>query len=89
MAIVIACMLWLWVLRGFESPEKLVLRRRRLDAAELADIPATLELLGKLPGVKEVAVVEAEQMAYMKVDKALYESESPLSVTHPAGSAGA
>ncbi len=73
-ALSVICVAWLVFLRGFVSPQKLFMRRHRLSAAELQQIPAVLEALRSRPGVAEVGFVEAEGVAYLKVDKAVYES---------------
>lgn len=75
-ALALMCALWLFALKGFVSPEKLFMRRYRLNAAELNDVASTLKSLEGLPGVAEVGFVEAEGVAYLKVDKAVYVAPS-------------
>jgi len=78
-ALAVMCALWLISLKGFTSPEKLFMRRYRLNATELSHLPATLSALENLPGVADVGFVEAEGVAYLKVDKKIYVApESPL-----------
>jgi len=48
------------------------MRRYRLNEAERQDLSNTLGALKALPGVAEVGFVEAEGVAYLKVDKTLY-----------------
>ena len=71
-ALALVCALWLFFLKGFVSPEKLFMRRHRFSDAELAQKSETLEALKTRPGVAEVRFVEAEGVAYLKVDRALY-----------------
>ena len=72
-ALAVVCTLWLVFLKDFVSPEKLFMRRYRLSDAELRQIPETLDALKTKPGVAEVGFVEAEGVAYLKVDRALYD----------------
>ena len=72
-ALALVCALWLFFLRGFVSPEKLFMRRHRFSAAELQRIPETLEALKAKPGVAEVGFVEKEGVAYLKVDRAIFD----------------
>jgi len=68
------CLMWLLALRGFVSPRKLVMRRHRLSDHELGALAETFAALKARPGVAEVAIVQDEGMAYLKVDKARYEA---------------
>jgi len=72
-ALAAVCTLWLFFLKNFVSPEKLFMRRHRLTDAELQRIPETLEALKTRPGVAEVGFVEGEGVAYLKVDRALFD----------------
>jgi len=81
-ALAVVCLIWLFVLRGFVSPPKLVIRRHRLTANERGQISTTLAKLQALPGVAEVAFVEAEGLAYLKVDKSTYDPD----LSSPRGS---
>jgi len=73
-ALALACLAWLGLLRGFVNPPKLVMRRHRLSPSEMGAVTATLAALKARPGVAEVAIVQEECMAYLKVDKARYEA---------------
>lgn len=72
-ALAVVCALWLYFLKGFVSPEKLFMRRHRFSESELQRIPETLETLKARPGVAEVGFVEDEGVAYLKVDRAIFD----------------
>jgi len=72
-ALGVVCSLWLYFLKGFVSPEKLFMRRHRFSDSELQRIPETLEALKAKPGVAEVGFVEEEGVAYLKVDRAIFD----------------
>ncbi len=86
-ALGILCAVWLMLVKGFTSPEKLFMRRHRLSELERERLTDTLAALRARPGVAEVAFVEAEGVAYLKVNKALFDSHSEPAMTHTAGSA--
>jgi len=49
------------------------MRRHRFSDSELQRIPETLEALTARPGVAEVGFVEEEGVAYLKVDRAIFD----------------
>jgi len=68
------CLVWLGVMRGFASPKRLSTHRRRLSSAELAQGEGFIAELKQLPGVEEVVLSTEEGVAYMKVDKKLFQT---------------
>lgn len=72
-ALALVCAAWLYFLKGFVAPEKLFMRRHRFSENELQNVPSTLETLRARPGVAEVGFVEAEGVAYLKVNRALFD----------------
>jgi len=71
-----ACALWFALLFGFEAPRALVTKRRKLTKAEQLRGAQFVTELQDLPGVEEVFVSADEGVAYMKVDKHLFQQDS-------------
>lgn len=71
-----ACALWFVLLFRFEPPPALVTKRRKLTDAEQSRGAEFLTELQALPGVEEVFLSAEEGVAYMKVDKSLFQPDS-------------
>ena len=72
LALIGICVVWLLLIRGFKAPKLLSTHRRRLNAEEMQRSDAVLGQLRQMPGVEEVVLSPEESIAYMKVDKAVF-----------------
>lgn len=69
----IVCVLWLVVMFGFEPPKAWVTKRHKLSAEEQKQGATFVTKLQNLPGVEEVFLSPEEGVAYLKVDKQLFQ----------------
>ena len=69
----VLCVFWGALLLGFQPPRKMATHRRALSEQERSQTGTLLAELEALPGVEEVVIVLDEGVAYLKVDKALFE----------------
>ncbi len=70
------CLVWALALRGFVPPKKMATHRRTLSQEERDRGRGLLDELESIPGVEEVVIAVDEGVAYLKVDKARFESVS-------------
>lgn len=70
------CVLWAGTLLAFKPPRKMATHRRRLSADEQQRSERVMKELAQIPGVEEVVIRVDEGVAYLKVDKAVYEPMS-------------
>jgi len=73
-ALMFLIVVWAVVLAGFQAPPKTATRRLALTADQQASADAAVEELRQRPGVREVVMALDEGVAYLKVDKAVYEA---------------
>lgn len=70
------CALWALALLKFKPPKKMTTHRRALSADEQLRTEGVMRELSAIPGVEEVVIKLDEGVAYLKVDKALYQEVS-------------
>lgn len=70
------CALWALALLQFKPPKKMTTHRRALSADEQLRTEGVMRELSAIPGVEEVVIKLDEGVAYLKVDKALYQEVS-------------
>ena len=73
-AMAIVCAIWFIALYGFEPPRALTSHRRKLSAEEQERGAQMQDELASLPGVEEVYLSPEEGVAYMKVDKRVFQA---------------
>ncbi len=69
----LVCLLWLGCMRGFSAPRRLGSLRYRLGPSEGGNAEKIQAKLLDLPGVEEVLVSLDEGVAYLKVDRSVFE----------------
>lgn len=67
------CVIWMGTLISFRPPRKMATHRRTLSAEEQQRTDSVIDELMAIPGVEEVVIRLDEGVAYLKVDKALYQ----------------
>lgn len=67
------CVVWFIVLLGFAPPRKMATHRRALTDTEQQQSERVMQELSAIEGVEEVVIKVDEGVAYLKVDKALYQ----------------
>ncbi len=72
-ALAVVCVIWLFAVRGFQPPPRLASYRQRLTPSQLSDPTQTRGYLMNLPGVADALVSVDEGVAYMKIDKTLFQ----------------
>ena len=71
----VLCIVWGAILYGFRAPKKMMTHRRALSHEEKArSSNGLIAELQALPGVEEVVIAVDEGVAYLKVDKAVFQS---------------
>ncbi|MFK7997041.1 MAG: MFS transporter [Granulosicoccus sp.] len=69
----ILCIGWAAMLVNFQPPRKMTTHRRALSAEEQLRTEGVMQELSAIPGVEEVVIKVDEGVAYLKVDKSLYQ----------------
>lgn len=69
------CLVWGAFLLGFKAPRKMATHRRKLSVEEQSRPDEVLEKLQAIAGVEEVAIALHEGVAYLKVDKRLFQGK--------------
>lgn len=67
------CVIWMGTLISFRPPRKMATHRRTLSAEEQQRTDSIIDELMAISGVEEVVIRLDEGVAYLKVDKALYQ----------------
>jgi len=67
------CVIWMGTLISFRPPRKMATHRRTLSAEEQQRTDSVIDELMAISGVEEVVIRLDEGVAYLKVDKALYQ----------------
>jgi len=70
----VLCALWMLALVGFSAPRKLATHRHLLSEHERASPDGAIARLRALPGVEDVVVAINEGVAYMKVDRQVFDA---------------
>lgn len=70
------CVVWAVALWKFKPPKKMTTHRRALSADEQLRTDGVMRELSAIPGVEEVVIKLDEGVAYLKVDKALFQEAS-------------
>lgn len=69
----VLCVAWILLVAGFTAPRKLATHRHPLSERDRVVPDGVVARLGALPGVEEVVVAIDEGVAYLKVDKQVFQ----------------
>lgn len=69
------CLLWGGFMLGFKAPKKTATHRRKLSSDEQSSPDDLMVKLQAIVGVEEVVIALDEGVAYLKVDKVLFQGE--------------
>jgi len=72
-ALAALCGAWLLLIAGFSPPRKMATHRHLLSEQERASPDGAIARLRALPGVEDVVIAINEGVAYLKVDKQVFE----------------